>query len=448
MQGRDEVGYIQARFVQGHDEQKGPLCFRLGGRAWQVTHIDWPKSTMSVRPADAGQVPNWLGPPGVLSYDVCQAMREVLMRTDTPGIVLTPPAASELKSLRQSYAELLELAPAPVESTADSVQWHTFAGGGINRLLAAGLEHLTGKRWVSGNLTLRCKEAGLAETNEALAQLSGLSWEPLAFAKARSMARGVISKFQPCLPVEAEDRLLAEKLLDLGGTLRFVAQMRYAAREAAAALGRLLDGAVDVVPELSPELVLPPVAGAFQPRNPITWIDTPAGLARLCEALATESVVALDVETALDFSTLCLVQFGTRTRTWVVDALRVPDLSPLRPILANPTVIKVIHNARFERRVFAKEGLDIVSVFDTLDAARQRHTRDMLGGHSLGAVVARELGLHLDKRQQLSNWAQRPLAPEQIAYAAADVEVLIALEARMRGVAGQLGVWGPGDNDG
>ena len=30
--GHDKVGYIQAGFVQGHDERKGPLCFRLGGR--------------------------------------------------------------------------------------------------------------------------------------------------------------------------------------------------------------------------------------------------------------------------------------------------------------------------------------------------------------------------------------------------------------------------------
>jgi hypothetical protein len=31
-----------------------------------------------------------------------------------------------------------------------------------------------------------------------------------------------------------------------------------------------------------------------------------------------------------------------------------------------------------------------------------------------------------------SNWTRRPLSPEQLAYAAADVEVLIALEPLLR----------------
>ena len=262
----------------------------------------------------------------------------------------------------------------------------------------------------------------------------GLTWEPLVFAKARSMARGVVSKFQPCLPAEAEDRLLAEKFLDLAGTLRFVVQMQYAAREAAAAAAglRLSDGAVDEIPELAPEVVLPPVAGAFQPRNPISWVDSAAGLARLVELLAAEPVIALDVETALDFSSLCLVQIGTRTRTWIIDALRIPDLGPLAAVLASRSIIKVIHNAKFERRILAKEGLEIAAVFDTCEASRRKCGRDALGGHTLAAVVARELELHLDKGAQTSNWARRPLSPEQLAYAAADVAVLIELDARLR----------------
>jgi ATP-dependent Lhr-like helicase len=438
--GRDEVGHIQARFVQGHDEQKGPLCFRLGGRAWQVVQIDWQRATMMVRPADGGQVPNWLGPPGVISYEICQAIRETLAAEDAAGATLTPAAAAELRMVREGYAELLALAAAPLESTAEGVVWHTFAGGAINRVLAAGLEHVTHKRWVSGNLSLRSKEAGLADAHAGVAQLPGLTWESLVFAKARSMARGVVSKFQPCLPAEAEDRLLAEKFLDLAGTLRFVVQMQYAAREAAAGVTgaagaaglRLTDGAVDEIPELAPEVVLPPVAGAFQPRNPISWVDSAAGLARLVELLAAEPVIALDVETALDFSSLCLVQIGTRTRTWIIDALRVPDLGPLAAVLASRSIIKVIHNAKFERRILAKEGLEIVAVFDTCEASRRKCGRDALGGHTLAAVVARELELHLDKGAQTSNWARRPLSPEQLAYAAADVEVLIELDARLR----------------
>ncbi len=40
------------------------------------------------------------------------------------------------------------------------------------------------------------------------------------------MTRSMISKFQPCLPGKAEDRLLADRLLDLPGTLRFLGAVR------------------------------------------------------------------------------------------------------------------------------------------------------------------------------------------------------------------------------
>ncbi|MCA9677785.1 MAG: DEAD/DEAH box helicase, partial [Myxococcales bacterium] len=425
--GREEVGYIQARFVQGHDEQKGPLCFRLGGRAWQVAHVDWARATMQVRPADAGMVPNWLGLPSVLSRELCQAMRATLVRESVSGARLTSSAEAEIQILRQSYGEILSLAAAPIESTSEGVQWHTFAGGAINRLLAAGMEQLTGRRWAAGNLTLKSKEASLSEARTAIRALGGLEWESLAFGKARDMARGVVTKFQPCLPLDAENRLLAEKLLDIPGTLRFVAQVASADHPATASGIRIADHGVDDLPDLSPEMIWPKIEGAFQSSTPTHWVDTQEGLAALCAAVSKEEVIALDVETALDFSSLCLVQFGTRQRVWIIDALQVVDLGPLSDLLADPRVVKVIHNARFERRILAKEGLSIVAVFDTMEASRARHGKDVLGGHSLGAVVARELGVQLDKREQISNWARRPLTPQQLAYAAADVEVLLQL---------------------
>jgi ribonuclease D len=49
----------------------------------------------------------------------------------------------------------------------------------------------------------------------------------------------------------------------------------------------------------------------------------------------------------------------------------------------------------------------------------------------VGAVVARELELALDKSEQTSNWTRRPLSPEQVAYAAADVEVLMQLDRKL-----------------
>ena len=69
--GKEDVGYIQALFVSMHDSNKGPLCFRLAGRAWEAGRIDWSRGVLHVRTAQHGRVPSWLGLPGVLSAPLC-----------------------------------------------------------------------------------------------------------------------------------------------------------------------------------------------------------------------------------------------------------------------------------------------------------------------------------------------------------------------------------------
>ena len=97
----------------------------------------------------------------------------------------------------------------------------TFAGGAVNRLLAAGLEVRSGERWTARQPVATLQEPG----NRGRRRGHRLPRSPrlarMAAAAARGMARGLLSKFQPCLPQEAEDRLLVERLLDVAGTVRF-----------------------------------------------------------------------------------------------------------------------------------------------------------------------------------------------------------------------------------
>ncbi|MBI2571207.1 MAG: DEAD/DEAH box helicase [Candidatus Schekmanbacteria bacterium] len=221
--GKEDVGYLQAMFVAMHDFTEGPLCIRLSGRAWEVGQIDWSRGILHVRPAEHGRVPSWLGQPGALSTHLCQAMMEVLLSSDDrEGRWLTRASVLEVTELRECYRGLLEAGTAPLEERPDGIVWHTFAGGGVNRLLAVGLERSCGKKWTAGNLSLRCKDAVLTAARAAVEALAGHDWEQVATGAARGMARGTVSKFQPCLPADAENRLLAERLLDLPGTLRFL----------------------------------------------------------------------------------------------------------------------------------------------------------------------------------------------------------------------------------
>jgi hypothetical protein len=65
-----------------------------------------------------------------------------------------------------------------------------------------------------------------------------------------------------------------------------------------------------------------------------------------------------------------LLQIATRQRTFLIDPFAVGDLQPLIEVLSGAMPLKVIHNARFERRVLATIGIPLNGAFDTLEASR------------------------------------------------------------------------------
>ena len=101
----------------------------------------------------------------------------------------------------------------------------------------------------------------------------------------------------------------------------------------------------------------------------------------------------VDVETTIQNHTLCLIQVATSGGTYLLDALELSDLGILAEVFADPAVVKVIHNATFERRVLATLGFELRGVCDTLVQSRRLRGRQVLGGHGLAMVCERELGL-------------------------------------------------------
>jgi len=442
-----EIGQVQAGFValeasspgfairakatqDGPERENAKLSFRLGGRAWQVEHVEWSRGVLHVEPAEAGRLPRWLGQPSMLSEPICQAMMGLLCDGfgDSVAASMSATAKSVLDGMRESYAGLLAAGTAPLEENHDLVQWHTFAGGAINRLLAAGLERRTQVRWSAGNLSLRAPGVSAVTAMEAIRTLLAEDWEGLAAEIAGGVARGPVSKFQPCLPAVDEERLLSERLLDVPGVLRFLGRITVNGRKVAAGVARIADHII------AEELALPGMPSALSRLSPvlsIVWIDDDESLRNAVERVRTESFIGLDTETDVASGALCLLQVSTALETYVIDALAV-DLGQMREALEGEMPIKVVHHAAFDRRVLATRGISLGGVFDTLEASRARRGAEILGGHSLASVCERELGMTLDKSHQTSNWSRRPLAADAVAYAALDAEVLRTLYERLR----------------
>ncbi|NLV40000.1 MAG: methyltransferase domain-containing protein [Candidatus Hydrogenedentes bacterium] len=169
-------------------------------------------------------------------------------------------------------------------------------------------------------------------------------------------------------------------------------------------------------------------SGVYRPASPWVWVDAREDFEALCPLLERERIMGLDVETTLEEPrTLCTVQIAVPGRTYVLDALKLAPLDPLRPVMENPDVLKIIHNADFEREMLARHAIKLDGVYDTLAASRKKHRKGGVSGHKLGDVCERELGIYLDKALQLSDWTVRPLSPDQLNYAAVDAEVMLLL---------------------
>lgn len=161
-------------------------------------------------------------------------------------------------------------------------------------------------------------------------------------------------------------------------------------------------------------------------------IQTQADLERFFERLRNEPLVALDTEAASFHrfrDRVYLLQLSSRNETAVVDPLAVTSLESLAGILADSGIEIVFHDADYDLRLLENEyGFRATNLFDTRIAAQLLNEP----GVGLAALLAKYLGIHLDKRYQRADWSVRPLTPEMLDYAAADTRHLPVLRDTLR----------------
>ena len=176
--------------------------------------------------------------------------------------------------------------------------------------------------------------------------------------------------------------------------------------------------------------------------TPFEMMCASAALRALVDRLQEEAVLAFDTEFTWErtyYARLGLVQIATADgRSFLVDPLAAGDLAPLGELLANARIVKILHDAPQDLMILRRAtGVAARNVFDTRLAAGFAGLASTL---SLGNLLAETLDVHLAKAHTRADWLARPLAPEELDYAADDVRYLPEVAARLRDRARTAGV--------
>lgn len=166
--------------------------------------------------------------------------------------------------------------------------------------------------------------------------------------------------------------------------------------------------------------------------EPPPLVTTAAGLAETVDALRQRDWFALDTEFIREttyWPRLCLIQVATDDTLALIDPLALDDLAPLLDVLFDSSVTKVLHAAAQDLEIFHHMTGQVPGpIFDTQVAAPLLGFPEQAG---FVRLVEALLGEQLGKGQARTDWGERPLPAEALAYAADDVRYLVPLYHRL-----------------
>ena len=156
------------------------------------------------------------------------------------------------------------------------------------------------------------------------------------------------------------------------------------------------------------------------------YIDTYDALLNYCNQAKQQPVIAVDTEfvrTRTFYPHLGLVQVFDGIDAVLIDPIAIDDLSPLKALLTDPNVIKVLHACSEDLETFEYAmGIMPEPLFDSQVAAQLAGLGNSLG---YGRLVELLQGVILEKGESRTDWISRPLSPKQLQYAAEDVIYLL-----------------------
>ena len=154
-------------------------------------------------------------------------------------------------------------------------------------------------------------------------------------------------------------------------------------------------------------------------------INDDTSLSAICASFEKSKIIALDSEYIREstyYPQPSLVQISDGTVHVLLDILAFRNLRPLKELLAQPNITKVIHSCEQDLMLLEHIKCPIEqSLFDTQLAASFLGLGYMISYQNL---VKESLGIKLKKGYARSDWLTRPLSEKQINYAIEDVKYL------------------------
>lgn len=217
LHGRDELGTVSPLALTSNLPPGVPRLLSLGGRGWQVTHVDWSRRQVFVTPGDGRGRSVWRGGSVQLGYELAQSINAVLSGED-PAVTLSGRAVDRLALIRaEGEPPVAPAGGSAVSRHGSATIWWTYAGSRANACLAAAL-NAQGLQASGRPLSIEIAgDVSVEELRSCAASLDALG----ATAVNDDALEGL--KFSELLPHDLAARALAERTMDPVAAARTVA---------------------------------------------------------------------------------------------------------------------------------------------------------------------------------------------------------------------------------
>lgn len=219
--GQEELGWVHPLSFAGFGQR--PVVISLGGRAWEVIRLDDDRSQAYVRPTDAPGRSRWLGGSRAMSYQLCRAIRDLLVDEGIES-VWSRRAVDEIKTARGETSVVRSVGTVvEADSDHDRTMWWTFGGLKANASLAAALKMDGGAVPRFDNYFVELPWAlGLLETER---RLKAVDLTPSAERHPFIDLPGKV-KFWECVPGDLRPHFIKSRFTDAEAAVKILGEPR------------------------------------------------------------------------------------------------------------------------------------------------------------------------------------------------------------------------------